>query len=1048
MDEQEISVNIDNNIQKVSIEEQTSDVDKEETLEVINVEEEPPINIETDYAFEALGEQNEQLNHSLLNGRESADQHPIEAITGLKSKLDNIESLKHIYSDGTNLAQYHLWHDGNPDDENRVGYFVSLAKGTDHIQKGGDDIFGVTVSTAGFIGGQNEPTCDNTYGLVAIVGSVKVRRESDVVAGDYIIPNLSGYAKRITINRQQAIENIDKTIAEIDSQLESIGNRIQALKDKDSLTSTEEELLQVLENNQTVLTEKRVELVRQKEETSKVYGYPVTSIEDDNGTLYATINLVPQISVLNDFQKDMINMDKRLTSDEYNITVSISRANQAYEFAVNNADIGQKVDNAIDKANSAVDSVQGAIDAADRASEAATKAMSAVTNAEEVNAALQASIKNAQDNANNAVESIDNLKDVLTPIKKWVDPISGNTGAEYFVDYINNGLATKTEISTVETLVDEAQTAITKNAREINSLVSSTTKYSVGQYSQTYGLSATEASNMIPDGVVYVPTETHKETIVVSEESSVTVNFYAWHSYTWSGTEWVKDSEGENVISNGSEVPSGTDISTYWYSGNGVNPIISNDIEYPSQTLYRWMNGINTVEPEWVAVAILDDNTLSRAVSLIQQTDREIRLQVSDATSAASIVAAVNEAGSEVSISADKINFTGKIFDLKANNISLKSSNMILDNNGLIFGAGPYSGIRNQNKYIGTSLIDSSVTPYVVFYAGMPQVIYSAGTNPLNISRLTSIDRVNFYILEDGSLYANAAKISGEINTTSGTIGGFTIGSNRIYVDGSEEAGLRFLTIQFPTVSNKDILPEISIRNSAAGKKVAMLDYGVLQLNTLKSSDGSRIHIGDRQYLEYSDTNIFCYYYNSSLGINDFQCRAGFDENEFIVEYVKLNTDTTASGNSLFDVGRNSIYMYASRGDLSGTWYGTSNVSITSDQNKKNSIVTMEDSYDTFFDALSPVKYKYNDGTSDRFHIGYIAQSVGSALETAGLTTQDFAGIVIDNNEETGEQDWYLRYGEFVALNTWQIQKLKARVTELEHIITDLKEKIYETDGN
>ena len=1041
MDEQEISVNIDNNIQKVSIEEQTSDVDKEETLEIINVEEEPPINIETDYAFEALGEQNEQLNHSLLNGRESADQHPIEAITGLKSKLDDIESLKHIYSDGTNLAQYHLWHDGNPDDENRVGYFVSLAKGTDHIQKGGDDIFGVTVSTAGFIGGQNKPACDNTYGLVAIVGSVKVRRESDVVAGDYIIPNLSGYAKRITINRQQAIENIDKTIAEIDSQLESIGNRIQALKDKDSLTSTEEELLQVLENNQTVLTEKRVELVRQKEETSKVYGYPVTSIEDDNGTLYATINLVPQIAVLNDFQKDMINMDKRLTSDEYNITVSISRANQAYEFAVNNADIGQKVDNAIDKANSAVDSVQGAIDAADRASEAATKAMSAVTNAEEVNAALQASIKNAQDNANNAVESINNLKDVLTPITTWVDPISANTGAEYFVDYINNGLATKTEISTVETLVDEAQTAITKNAREINSLVSSTTKYSVGQYSQTYGLSATEASNMIPDGVVYVPTETHQETIVVSEESSVAINFYAWHSYTWNGTEWVKDSEGENVISNGSEVPSGTDISTYWYSGNGVDPIVSNEIEYPSQTLYRWMNGINTVKPEWVAVAILDDNTLSRAISLIQQTDREIRLQVSDATSAASIVAAVNEAGSEVSISADKINFTGKIFDLATDNISLSANSMLLNNKGLTFGTGPYSGIRNHDKFIGTSLVESDSTSYVVFYAGMPQNTYTLNTSPLNISNRIGSGTVNFYILEDGSLYANAAKISGEINATSGTIGGFIIGDGISY-NKTNSSGI---------IVNMLLDAEKLTYYTPSSETHTIVEAGKVQsyngsFDRLVSPKNSIIQIGESCKVSYSSTQTFFKYYNSNMSASDYHCEIGFLNNEFYIDWINSSGDYL-SGNE-FGFGKEYTYFKSSSGHLEGTWYGTSSVSITSDQNKKNSIVTMEDSYDIFFDALSPIKYKYNDGTSDRFHIGYIAQSVDSALETAGLTTQDFAGLVIDNNEETGEQDWYLRYGEFVALNTWQIQKLKARVTELEHIITDLKEKIYETDGN
>jgi hypothetical protein len=35
----------------------------------------------------------------------------------------------------------------------------------------------------------------------------------------------------------------------------------------------------------------------------------------------------------------------------------------------------------------------------------------------------------------------------------------------------------------------------------------------------------------------------------------------------------------------------------------------------------------------------------------------------------------------------------------------------------------------------------------------------------------------------------------------------------------------------------------------------------------------------------------------------------------------------------------------------------------------------------------------------------------------------------------------YLHYNNFIALNTWQIQQLKSRVTELESIIAELKQK-------
>ena len=115
-------------------------------------------------------------------------------------------------------------------------------------------------------------------------------------------------------------------------------------------------------------------------------------------------------------------------------------------------------------------------------------------------------------------------------------------------------------------------------------------------------------------------------------------------------------------------------------------------------------------------------------------------------------------------------------------------------------------------------------------------------------------------------------------------------------------------------------------------------------------------------------------------------------------------------------------------------------VIVTSDAKAKNTISEITPAYEQLFDALKPVTYKYNNGTSDRLHTGFIAQDVEQAVYSAGLTTKDFAGICI-------EADSYaLRYEEFIALNTAQIQKLKqqvvdqeARIEELERIIKDFK---------
>ncbi len=105
----------------------------------------------------------------------------------------------------------------------------------------------------------------------------------------------------------------------------------------------------------------------------------------------------------------------------------------------------------------------------------------------------------------------------------------------------------------------------------------------------------------------------------------------------------------------------------------------------------------------------------------------------------------------------------------------------------------------------------------------------------------------------------------------------------------------------------------------------------------------------------------------------------------------------------------------------------------TSDERFKNSISKLTEKYESFFDLITPVSYKFNNGTSNRFHTGFIAQDVETALYGAGLTTQDFAGLCISDTS------YSLRYEEFIALNTDQIQKLKSRVKALEKAIKELK---------
>lgn len=132
------------------------------------------------------------------------------------------------------------------------------------------------------------------------------------------------------------------------------------------------------------------------------------------------------------------------------------------------------------------------------------------------------------------------------------------------------------------------------------------------------------------------------------------------------------------------------------------------------------------------------------------------------------------------------------------------------------------------------------------------------------------------------------------------------------------------------------------------------------------------------------------------------------------------------SGNQV-NVGVASYVTY-----LRGTavYLASSGAAVTSDARKKNSIEALPDAYEALLDKLTPVRYKYNDGTSGRYHAGFIAQEVQEALESVGLTTQDFGGFVDLNGdgEELG-----LIYAEFIALLLHKIKRQELRIAALEN---------------
>jgi hypothetical protein len=111
--------------------------------------------------------------------------------------------------------------------------------------------------------------------------------------------------------------------------------------------------------------------------------------------------------------------------------------------------------------------------------------------------------------------------------------------------------------------------------------------------------------------------------------------------------------------------------------------------------------------------------------------------------------------------------------------------------------------------------------------------------------------------------------------------------------------------------------------------------------------------------------------------------------------------------------------------------FASSPVAETSDRKKKKDITYGLGNLDGFFDDLKPADYRFVNGKSGRRHRGFVAQDIKASLEKHGISTQDFAGYV-EKKDRDGGTTAGLRYSEFIALLVDQVQKLKARVAELE----------------
>ena len=176
-------------------------------------------------------------------------------------------------------------------------------------------------------------------------------------------------------------------------------------------------------------------------------------------------------------------------------------------------------------------------------------------------------------------------------------------------------------------------------------------------------------------------------------------------------------------------------------------------------------------------------------------------------------------------------------------------------------------------------------------------------------------------------------------------------------------------------------------------------------------------------------------------------------------------SNTSLGTTAIFNTSKDAKAML---GSTNYRWYrlyqSASSVS-TSDEREKSDIMSIADYpvtysrdgsgniFEKLFNKLQPKTYTLNIENSGNLHIGFIAQDIVSSMEELGLSEDDLGFVIHDywTDEETGEEkDRYgLAYEEFMALNTYMIQKQQNKIETQESIIerqqieiNDLKERI------
>lgn len=320
---------------------------------------------------------------------------------------------------------------------------------------------------------------------------------------------------------------------------------------------------------------------------------------------------------------------------------------------------------------------------------------------------------------------------------------------------------------------------------------------------------------------------------------------------------------------------------------------------------------------------------------------------------------------------------------------------------GWILKRGQLYAKDSSNRYCGIGL---SGTAYA----------FSAGATKLDGS--DGVFRVN----HSGVLTATNADIHGTITANAGKIGNLTLINYKLfYTANASNPWVSGLNGYYHINSGNTIFLWAGAQANGISPTNAREIFGRENWSEAKQiiENTARFYVTQDGFLRCKEANI-------SGAINATSGKIG----NWTISNGNLQYGNLASGMVIFEPN---YLKAAAPGDTieEARWYDIvfcAN-SWVSDATVKNTIESIDQKFEAFFNNLKPKTFFYNKNfrpnTYHKLHFGFVAQDILNAIIESGY--DDLAMVWKNDIYKIDKQ-------EIIALNTWQIQKIKSRLDKIE----------------